>query len=220
MGKLRDLLGLKFANLTVVSREPNDANNKAVWKCVCDCGEFRVVTSNDLTRGKVKSCGCLSRKCDSTGKGNSKHKLYNVWSVMKQRCHNSNSNSYRYYGARGIQVCERWRSSFANFLEDMGERPEGMTLDRINNDSNYCPENCRWATVEQNNVNRGKRKTGSNKYKGVYWKENLKKWVARIGYKGECLHLGCFVVETDAAIAYNEKAKELFGEWAFLNIIE
>lgn len=222
MGKLRDLLGLKFANLTVVSREPNDANNKAVWKCVCDCGRFKIVASNCLTRGNVQSCGCLYRITAAPiigARGLSKHPVYNTWSTMKQRCHNPKNKNYAYYGGRGIKVCDRWLESFANFLEDVGERPSDQHfMDRRDNDGNYCPENFRWVTKKDSNRNKRSSANSSSRYKGVHWSKKNLKWIASIHYDNTSTYLGSFTNEWEAAQAYNQAAKDAFGEYANLNI--
>lgn len=135
--------------------------------------------------------------------GFSRSKVHGVWISMRQRCTNPNSQGYADYGGRGIKVCERW-NSFLNFLEDMGDRPEGMTLDRINNDGDYEPSNCRWATRLEQNHNQRTRKSNTSGYSGVYFDARKMKWCARIRLNYKRIHLGYFEDIKDAAIAREE----------------
>lgn len=161
MPTLRMLTGKQFARLTVVSRAPNNHRPNARWLCHCVCGKETVVYGCDLVSGHTKSCGCLQpeRASETARVTSKKHgyfgtKVYGVWSSMITRCENSNCPEYKNYGGRGIKVCKRWRRSFIAFLEDMGEPPSGLTLDRTNNNGNYTPSNCRWATRFQQTHNR------------------------------------------------------------------
>lgn len=219
MGKFIDLTGNKYGSLTVISREPNNKYKRSMWLCNCECGSTGVFSGNELVRGNLKSCGCLNRYKKSS-KYTVKHPLYSIWSGMKQRCYNEKSGkNYKNYGGRGITVCERWKNSFENFLEDMGERPEGMTLDRRDPNGNYEPSNCRWVTNQQNCFNTRSKSNGS-KYKGVSWHKSTNKWQAGISMNKVTKYLGVYSSEEEAALAYNKAALELFGEFAYLNIIE
>lgn len=160
MPNLINLVAMRFGKLTVMGvadsvRKPNGDTVRR-WSVVCDCGVRLVVNGASLRGGARKSCGCgrrgVSRNRTHGRSGDMGHSAYKVWNSMRSRCTSGNKD-YRHYGGRGISVCERWKS-FTNFLADMGEAPPGMQIDRIDNDGNYEPGNCRWATPTQNLRNR------------------------------------------------------------------
>ena len=153
--KLLYLVGMKFGRLTVTARADNTAKGQARWECLCECGKSVVITSQVIRSGKSKSCGCLNLEVLSKRKtthghttNNETSKTYHSWAGMIARCTNPKNSHYPQYGGRGITVCDAWHT-FANFLDDMGIKPDGLSLDRINNDLPYAPSNCRWATAIQ-----------------------------------------------------------------------
>jgi hypothetical protein len=169
---LKNLTGLQFGRLAVVARHVNSPAGKARWVCRCSCGTEKIVTGGNILSGKIVSCGCHKREIASerarersTKHGNAKRGAvtgeYYSYTAMMNRCTNPNSGDYRLYGARGIEVCNRWRfgdgdlSGFECFLIDMGPRPNGHSLDRWpDNTGDYRPGNCRWATPKQQIDNR------------------------------------------------------------------
>jgi hypothetical protein len=148
-----DLSGQRFGNWQVVGphiREPH----KTMWACRCDCGTERRVNAADLRNGKSTNCGCIRRQ--KVGASNYKHgmgrtRLHARWLGMIARCEDPKHKGWKNYGGRGIRVCQRWRESFVAFLEDMGQPPtQGHKIDRIDNDADYEPANCRWTTNREN----------------------------------------------------------------------
>ena len=141
-----------------------------------------------------------TKKHERLGLNHRKHELYPSWDGMRQRCSNPNSSHYALYGGRGIVVCARWQNSFAAFLKDMGERPEGMTLDRVENDGNYEPDNCRWATPTEQILNRRKNKNNTSGHVGVYLRKSGK-WSAEIWSNYKKVYLGLYANLDDAISA-------------------
>ena len=161
MSALKDLTGMRFGRLLVISRAENRDCGLAQWLCRCDCGRELIVRGSTLRNGASKSCGCLKR--DRTTERNYRHgsskrnahlRLYNVWCGMKQRCLDPEHISYKYYGGRGITICDEWKDSFPAFRDWAlangydENAPRGVcTLDRINVDGSYGPDNCRWVSM-------------------------------------------------------------------------
>lgn len=179
MTKLIDITGNKYNMLTVIERVGKK------WKCECDCGNITYVSGGNLKYGGVKSCGCLLHK--PRYKHNQSHtKLYHIWSGIKNRCTNPNFKGYKYYGAKGISVCEEWMNSFESFRDwalDNGYE-ENLTIERLDNNLDYCPSNCKWATRKEQSRNR------SSNIKITYNGETkiLTEWCEELGLEYKRTH--------------------------------
>lgn len=152
MSRVAKIIGETFFNLTVIERHGGTKN--ATWLCKCICGNTTIVSTCHLKSGHTKSCGChkINVIKNGTNKTHGLSKIqkrtYKTWTEMRARCYSNYKDNYKYYGFLGITVCDEWKD-FANFFKDMGERPEGKTLDRINPFESYSKENCRWATHKE-----------------------------------------------------------------------
>jgi len=145
----KSLTGKKFGRLEVISFSYIGNNGTSYWKCKCECDNITIKSRSNLISGQTQSCGCLRKESAAkrgkerfTSHGFSHLRSYESWRKMMKRCYNKKDESYKYYGGRGITVCERWHI-LKNFLEDMGERPDGLSIERINNNNNYYKENCK-----------------------------------------------------------------------------
>lgn len=162
--KKHDLTGQRFGRLTVAGSLPTKYK-KTRWRCVCDCGKETEATTDHLISGHTESCGCLRYerlKAANTKHGNRRARLYTIWEHMKQRCDNPRNKDFKYYGGRGVKVCAEWVDDFKAFQEwalANGYR-ENLTIDRIEVDGNYEPQNCRWVTQSEQNKNKRPRKKG------------------------------------------------------------
>jgi hypothetical protein len=155
------------------------------WECLCECGNTKIVSQSNLRSGAVLSCGCLQKERAALAKkthGSSGTSTYETWCSMKKRCSNKASKDWAQYGGRGIAVCSRWQD-FALFLTDMGDKPANMTLDRINPDGNYEPENCRWATI----IEQARNKRTNVKITAFGKTKTLPEWSEEMGIHYKCL---------------------------------
>lgn len=158
MCKFQDLTGNKYGKLTVISRAAN-IRGRTAFRCLCECGGECIVTSDSLKQGKTKSCGCIRKTGNRKSHGMSHSKIYNSWRAMHERCRLKTHKEYKNYGGRGIKVCEEWRS-FEPFYQWSLKNgySEGLTIDRIDVDGNYEPQNCRWITIQQQQKNKQKKR--------------------------------------------------------------
>lgn len=162
MSAFTDITGHRFGRLTVLSLAGQARDGRFRWLCQCDCGNRTIVRGPKLRGKRTRSCGCLKLDRNADKNPNFKHGRsrsieHRCWVAIIQRCTNSNAKAYKWYGARGIKVCKRWLSSFENFFLDMGPRPKGRySIERINNDSNYKPSNCKWIPANEQQKNRRK----------------------------------------------------------------
>lgn len=194
--KITNSIGMKFGKLTIIGVSHKNGSGKNYAKCKCECGNIIDVLPNSLFNNQSKSCGCsksnnsilANNKSTSSGNykdGRTKHLLYGTWHQMINRCENPKSKHYDRYGGRGIKVCDEWHDfwSFVKWSDSIGGRPNGYTLDRIDNDGNYCPENCRWADWKTQTSNKS-----SNRYITYNGKtQTIQQWSINIGLNEQTL---------------------------------
>lgn len=185
MSAFVDLTGQKFGRLTVIKRNKN--NNGVNWFCRCKCGNNTVIPTGHLKSGHTSSCGCFlieQRRICNIKHGMRRTQIYYIWCSMHERCYNSNSKGYSNYGGRGIKVCKRWYK-FENFFADMGKRPKNKTIERKDNNGNYTPKNCIWAS---------RRKQSNNQRSNVLITfqgktRTIAQWARKIGVTYHTLYL-------------------------------
>lgn len=187
MSKFIDLTGNRYSKLTVIERAENAKGGIPVWKCLCDCGNVTLVRGQNLKSGAVKSCGCLKHKPAHNRTHNlSKNPLYQRWNQIKMRCYNLSCDSYMNYGGRGIKMCEEWKTSVEAFVKWANENgyKKDLTIERINNNGDYCPENCKWIPKKEQPNNR--RCCYSINYNNKT--QNLAQWCKELGLNYKFIH--------------------------------
>ena len=216
MSKCKDITGKSFGRWTVISRAENNAHKQSMWNCLCICGNASIVAGLALRKGASKSCGCLS--IELATERVFRHGMYGTppyssWQNAKDRTTNPKNPNWADYGGRGITMCQEWEDSFEAFWQDMGVTwEEGLTLDRIDVNGNYCKENCRWATASTQCHNRRKFKKCSSRYVGVSWFNDRSSWCAYIDVNKKREYMGSFLSELSAALAYDNRSEELYGD--------
>lgn len=211
--ELKSMVGEKSGHLTVIAESDERLyGTNRLWECLCECGNIILVPTSTLTKRAKKSCGCVSltELRGTHGKyGTSTHK---TWRSMVDRCTKPGGRGYQQYSH--LDVCEKWMT-FEGFYEEMGDRPDGMTLDRIDCNLGYFKENCRWADLVTQQQNRRPNYINKNKgLAGVFKSGN--RFVARIGHSGKKEYIGIYDTPEEANDAYNARGLELFGElWVY-----
>lgn len=223
MGRFVDLTGKTFGRLTVTGfsqyKKRPDGRNNGYWKCSCQCGKESEVSTGNLRSGAVRSCGCLTvervierKTVHGFRKRNEKmERLYNIWNCMKTRCYNKTREDYELYGGRGITVCDEWLHDFSAFRKWSlaNGYDESLTLDRIDANGDYCPENCRWADKCTQARNQRISRTNKTGYAGVQHRGN--KFTAYIIVNGKHLHLGTFATIEEAAKVRRDAELKYWG---------
>lgn len=200
-----DMTGQKFGRLTVL-RLAEKPYKSPLWVCICDCGIQTVVDGRNLRSGNSSSCGCLKKEI-SIKHGMTKEREHGIWRHILSRCNNQKDKAYKHYGGRGIKVSDEWME-FKNFYADMGKSPFGSSIDRINNDGNYCKENCRWVNHSQQMRNT-RRSTKQGVGVVVLPNGRFRAWI-HVNRKN--IHLGVFDLYADAIKARKEGEKRYWSD--------
>ena len=213
-----EIIGNKYSKITVLEYAGRDKFKARIYKCLCECGNEFVTRGWEVFKGKTKSCGCtrkerLTNKRHGATSNGKKTREYQSWTAMKARCNNPNNIKYHNYGGRGITYQESWED-YENFLEDMGPRPEGMSLERLDSNGNYTKDNCVWATLSEQSYNTRKKKTNTSGRTGVYSYETKTgtKWHASITVNRQVFNLGRFDTFEEAVQAREAAEIEHHGK--------
>jgi hypothetical protein len=203
-----DITDQKYNRLTAI-RVFDKVGTVNRWLCRCDCGKETVVRINSLRRGEIKSCGC-AKFGTNLKHGKCGSKIYNNWLQMRARCYNPNNKYYKNYGGRNIKMCQRWFDSFEDFYADMGDAPANHSIDRINNDGDYEPSNCRWATKKEQTRNR--RITTKITFQGTT--KPLAEWSDELGMPYHMLFARIFISNWSVEKALTTPRPEQYAAFA------
>lgn len=206
--------GSRVGKLLVLYVNGKSPNGSLMWRCICDCGKEVDVISSSLNNGLKQSCGCLYDELK--GKQNSSHnqsrtQTYNSWLAMRSRCYNKKNQYYHLYGGRGIEVAPDWKDSFENFYRDMGDRPAGLTLERLDVNKGYSKENCKWASPSEQSFNTRIHKNNTSGRTGVYFHKKSGKWAASIRCVKQ-IWLGLYNTYEEAVFAREAAELKYFGK--------
>lgn len=213
MGKFIDLTGRRFFRLTVLSiaetRRNSQGKTITMWRVHCDCGNELVVSGGSLRSGNTKSCGCFNKQRTHETQathGLSRTRIYTIWSGIKQRCYNSKSINYDNYGLRGIGMCDEWRNDFQAFYNwaMMNGYNAKLSIDRIDNEKDYAPYNCRWVDMPTQEANKRPLKRNTSGYTGIGWDKENSKWRATVSFNGKEKRLGRYNTIEEALAARNK----------------
>lgn len=218
---IKDIKGKRFGRLLVKELSHIDKHKKAHWVCICDCGEETVVLASNLRTGRTTSCGCYRKEIEkiaSVTHGLSRtdgkvNRLYSIWLDMKKRCNNKKNKEFKNYGARGIKVCEEWIDDYPAFHEWAIQNGynENLTLDRIDVDGDYSPDNCKWSTLAEQAKNKRISPRNTTGVSGVTYKKSIKKYTVRIGVNGRRIYIGDYKTLEEAKEARKLAEKKYWG---------
>lgn len=210
MPKKIEMVGKRFGRLRVISKIRIDKHRDIKWMCKCDCGKNKEIGGKHLRSGHTKSCGCLMVETITTH-GMSYSSTYRTWKDMIQRCFNKNCICYKNYGGRGIKISDRWLK-FKAFYKDMGTKPKGLTIERIDNDKGYYKENCAWETYITQARNKRLSSNNNTGVAGVHWYKQTKKYRVSLCEEGKTHHIGYFSTIDQAIVARKQAEKKYWPE--------
>ena len=214
MSKKIEMIEKKFEKLLVVKESGKDKRGKLLYECKCDCSNISIVLGEHLRSGHSKSCGCLKSQLSkekATTHGMSKTTTYKSWCHVLERCNNLKDKAYFDYGGRGIKVCKRWLK-FENFFEDMGIKPKGYTIERIDNSLGYFKENCKYATPLEQSRNKRVYKTNKTGISGIYLDKRNQKYQVSIGVNHKQFYIGIFQTLKESTIARKKAERKYWSK--------